>query len=170
MKTQKYLLLGLIILAFTACDLNSESNYKPDIVFTQNPIVNNSDTLNVFYTDQADVYRMDTVEVGDTVKFRLYITGFSNHLKEFHLTQSADSVSKIILPNINSMDSVFLSSSKYSEGQFLMDGTATTLFFPFEYVAKKASLEAKLIFNVISDANFEYNQYTFVLKTPIVLK
>lgn len=170
MKTHFYGLLGLIIYLFTACNLTSESNFKPEIKFIQNPIVNNSDTLDIFLTDQAGVYRMDTLQVGDTVKFRLYISGFSNNLKEFRLTQSADSVSEILLPTLSSMDSVFLSTSKYSEGLFLMDGTATTLFFPFEYVAKKPSLEAKIIFSVISDANFEYNQYSLVLKIPIFSK
>lgn len=168
MKTLIYYLLGLIVFVLSACDLTGESNYKPDIDFIQSPVVNNSDTLSVYYTDQADVYRMDTIQVGDTVRFRLYITAFSNHLKAFYLTQSADSVSKVILPNTSSMDSIFLSTSKYSEGKFLMDGTASTLFFPFEYVARKASLEAKVIFSVVSDADFEYNQSTFILKTPIV--
>jgi hypothetical protein len=167
MKTLTFYLLVLVIIGFTSCDLNRESNHKPDIVFVQNPMVNNADTLNVYYTDQANVFRMDTIFVGDTVRFRLYITGFSNNLKQFRLNQLSDSVNKIILPGTSSMDSVFLSGSNYAEGKFLMDGTATSLFFPFEYVAIKASLEARLIFIVVSDADFEYNQFSFVLKTPI---
>jgi len=168
MKTLLILLSGVLIIAFTACSLNSESNYRPEIQFVQNPIANKTDTLNIFYTDLSGVYKLDTISVGDTVRFQLYLTGYTNYLKQFYMTESADSVTQILLPAVSSMDSVFLPTSKYKEGKFYMAGTSTSLFFPFQYVAKKASLEAIITFSVVSDANFEYNQNSFVLKTPII--
>jgi hypothetical protein len=66
------------------------------------------------------------------------------------------------------MDSIFSAASNYSLGTFLMKNDANTLYFPFQYVALKPSLETKLALSVTSDANFEYNQNSFVLKTPIV--
>jgi len=167
MKTPLFILLGLISLIFTSCDLNSESNSQPDIIFYQNPVAHN-DTLDVNYTLEAGVFILDTLTVGDTVSFKVYINGYSNNLKEYYMIESADSVSKILLPSRTSMDSIFLSTSNYATGKFMMDGTSRSLYMPFKYVAKKASLEAKITFRVVSDANFEYNSNSFVLKTPIV--
>jgi len=167
MKTRLLFFLGIIIILFTSCKLNSESNYKPDIQFVHDPIVNDTVTLNI-YADQGGVYRLDTISVGDTVHFQIYATGFTNNLTEFYLTESSDSVSKFILPSVSSMDSIFLPTSNYKTGKFIMAGTYTALFFPFQYVALKVSNEAKITFSVVSDANFEYNQFSFVLKTPII--
>jgi len=169
MKTPLFILLGLISLIFASCDLNSESNSEPEIRFFQNPIVNGTDTLDVSYTDESGVFVLDTLTVGDTVSFRMYINGYSNKLKEYYMIESADRVTEILLPSVSSMDSVFLSaSSDYPNGKFMLAGTSTSLFFPFKYVAKKASLEAKITFRVESDANFENNTNTIVLKTPII--
>jgi hypothetical protein len=168
MQIRIFILLSLIIIALSSCDLNSETNYKPVISLLKNPIITGKDTLNVYYTGEADVYKLDTIHVGDTVNIYMYIDGFSNNLSNYYMTQSADTVSKIILPNLSSMDSVFLSTSDYSKGLFNLKGGSTTLFFPFKYVARKASLEARITFSVVSDAKFEYNQSTFVLKTPII--
>ncbi|MFZ4724154.1 MAG: hypothetical protein ACOYMD_01765 [Paludibacter sp.] len=170
MKTRFIFQLIMISLIFSACNLNPESNYRPEIRFVQNPIANKTDTLNIYYTDNSGVFRLDTIQVGDTISFNIYVTGYSNHLKAFYITESTDSVSKIILPSTSSMDSIFLASSNYKEGKFLMKGTSTALYFPFQYIARKVSNEAKITFNVVSDANFEYNQNSFVLKTPIVAK
>ncbi len=168
MKARILILLAVISFVFTACDLTSESNYRPDIVFMTDPVINGGDTLSVFYTDQAGVYRLDTITVGDTVNFKVYVNAYENNIQSFFMTQSADSVTDFILPSVNSMDSLFLPTSNYNEGKFYMGGQANSLYFPFQYVAKKASLEAKISFSVVSDANFEYNQNSFVLKTPIV--
>jgi len=167
MKTPLFILLGLISLIFTSCDLNSESNSQPDIEFLQNPVANGTDTLVATY-QEAGIFLLDTLTVGDTVSFRIYITGYSNNLKEYYMIESADSVSEILLPSRSSMDSIFLSTSNYATGKFMMDGTSTALYMPFKYVARKASLEAKITFRVVSDANFENNSNSFVLKTPIV--
>ena len=166
MKHSLFIILGLVLLGFTACNLKSESNYQPDIEFVKNPLLNDSDTLHVYYTDQG--YRLDTIRVGDTVSFQLYITGFANNLKEFYLTTSSDSVSEVILPSKTSLDSIFLPTSNYNQGKFLFAGTATALFFPFKFVAKKVSADAKITFSVMSDATIDYNQFSFVLKTPII--
>jgi hypothetical protein len=168
MKTRIFILLGLIAIVFSSCNLNGESNYKPDILLVHNPTINGKDTLNVFYTDQAGVFRLDTIQVGDTVAFHIFIDGYSNNLLTYTMTQSGDSVTKFILPSVSAMDSVFLSTSDYSKGIFNLKGKSTSLLFPFKYVARKVSSEAKITFNVVSDANFEYNQSSFVLKTPIV--
>lgn len=166
MKARIFFLLSIVAIAFSSCNLNDESNYQPRIFLVQNPVINGKDTLDIYLTDEG-VYRLDTIQIGDTVTFRMFIDGYANNLLSYSMTQSADSVTKFILPSVNSMDSIFLSTSDYNKGVFNLKGTSTTLFFPFKYVARKASKEAKITFNVVSDANFEYNRNSFVLKTPI---
>ena len=167
MKTRIIVFLGLVILIFSACELNSVSNYKPEILFVQSPTTTKGDTLKLLYTDQGGVYKMDTIEVGDTVNFRMYINAYANNIYSFSITQSTDSVTNIILPSVNSMDSAFLSSSNYERGEFYLKNNVNTLYFPFKYVAIKPSNETKLILNVVSDANFEYNQTKIQLNAII---
>ncbi len=168
MKKHTFYFFGFFLFVFIACNVDNTVNYRPEIQFYKNPTTNKMDTLNIYYTDLAGVYRLDTIAVGDTVSFQIYVTGVSNNLKSFIITQSADSLTKMILPSKSSMDSVFMSNSNYTEGRFLMNGTTISLFFPFKYVAKKASREAKLTFSVVSDASSDLSQFSFTLKTPIL--
>jgi hypothetical protein len=174
MKTRFFIILSFLSIVFTACNLTNESNYTPYMSFYKSPIVNGTDTLGIYYTDESNVYRLDTITVGDTVSFQMYYNSYSNNLLSVYLTQSADSVSRIILPRKTVLDSIFLSTSDYSKGKFLMGGTSSSLYFPFKYVAEKASLEAGLTLSVVSDANFKdasgSNSVSIVLKTPIVAK
>jgi hypothetical protein len=70
------------------------------------------------------------------------------------------------------MDPLFLSSSNYAAGKFITNATFTSLFFPFKYIAKKPSKDAKLTISVTSDAVFKdfsgTDTKSFILKTPIV--
>lgn len=171
MKTRFFIFTVLIAFVLTSCDLDGESNYTPNIFFIQQPINQKGDSLNSFYTDKAGVFIMDTITVGDTVLFYLYMDAYTNQLTSFYINQSADSVSRILLPSKASMDTIFTSGSDYKKGKFLMDGTRNTLRFPFWYVALKPSNEAKLEFSVSSNAIFEggfaTNVNGFQLKTPI---
>ena len=168
MKKYFYSILGIIILSASSCDFTPETNYQPDIFFLQKPISNNDDTLSIYNTFEANTLSLDTLHVGDTVSFFMYLEGYTNNLTEFYLKLSADSAAGILLPNKASLDSIFLSTSNYNQGKFLFDLSSTELYFPFKYIAKKASLDAKLTFTVISDANFEYNQNYIILETPIL--
>jgi hypothetical protein len=174
MKIRILSIILAVITFLSSCDLDGEANYTPDIFFIHNPVNLGKDTLNRYYTDKSGVYRMDTIEVGDTVLFNVYLEGYANNLTGFYLVQSADSVSKIVFPNVAAMDSLFLPTSDYSKGKFLMDGTHPGLIFPFYYIALKHSLEAKINFAVTSDANFDNgfgtNTNSFELKTPIIPK
>ena len=118
MKKHLFLILGSVISIFTSCDLSGDYNYKPDIVFLQNPIViNRSDTLG-FTIDAAGEYMLDTIRVGDTVSFFMVFDGYSNHLTELNIIQSLDSVSSILLPPVESLDTIFSSTSNYNQGKF----------------------------------------------------
>lgn len=168
MRTLFFILIAIVALGFTSCDLTSESSTTPSVTFYSSIVTNKNDTLGVYYTSDAKVYVLDTITVGDTVTFNMYLTSFSNNISDYYMVQSADSVSKIILPDVTSMDSLFLASSKYSQGIFHLKNKVNTMLFPFKYVALKPSLEAKIKFAIVSDANFDYNSFSFDLKTPIV--
>ncbi len=171
MKKHLLAIMAFALIAFASCDLSGESNFTPDIYFLINPVKNNTDTLNRYFTDKAGVFVMDTIEVGDTVQFFLYLDAYANHLLSFRLQHEPDSSLKILLPDKSSMDTIFLAESQYDRGIFLLDGKNSALYFPFRIVALKPSNSAKLGFTVISDARFEgmfgSNSNGFELKTPI---
>jgi hypothetical protein len=73
-----------------------------------------------------------------------------------------------MLPSKLTLDSIFLSSSNYAQGNFLLKSKVVSVYFPFKYVALKTSNEGKITFSVTSDANFDNNTYKFELKTPII--
>ena len=175
MKTKYIILLGLIAICFSACNLTGSVNNTPQILFVTNPICNKTDTLDKYYTDVSSVYRLDTIQVGDTVSFRMLLYGYSNNLTAYNLQVSDTTVAKVLLPTSTSLDSIFSgTSSDYSSGKFVFKNKTTSVYFPFKYVAKKASTAVSITFALSSDASFEgssmgSNTFYFILKTPIVL-
>ncbi len=171
MKIHLLLIISIISIYFSSCTLDGHSNHTPQIFLLRNPILQNGDSLNTYYTDEGGVYKMDTIQVGDTVRFHVYMDGYSNNLLAFYIKNNTDSAAKIILPKKSSMDSIFLTTSDYAGGKFLMDGKSTTLFFPLGFVALKPSNTAKIQFTVFSDANFKdlwgSNSASITFKTPI---
>jgi|ERR1035437_461033 hypothetical protein len=175
MKTRLTILFCLVVIAFTSCNLNGSSNTTPSILFVTSPFVSKTDSLNAILTDDG-TYRLDTINVGDTVTFRILLYGYSNNLTSFNINQSDTSSTKLLLPTVTSLDSVFLSAaSDYSKGKFIFKSKITSLYFPFKYVARKVTNDAKISFYLSSDANFDNtsslgnNSVSFILKTPIKL-
>lgn len=176
MKTRHFILFGLIAIAFTACNLSGTVNNTPKIIFVTNPITNKTDTLNSYYTDASGVYRMDTIQVGDTVNFHILLYGYSNNLTSYTITLNDTASTGILLPGINSLDSIFsTTSSNYSDGKFVFKSKISSLYFPFRYIAKKATTTATISLMLSSDADFTgsnsvsgSNSISFVLRTPIV--
>ena len=170
-----YLIIPVLICCmFSSCDLTSTSNNTPQILFAKLPQLNGVDTLYIKYTDEAGVYLLDTISVGDTVTFRFLLNGFSNSLTSYNIVRSDTVSSKLLLPGKNSLDSVFNSvTSNYSIGKFVFKTGILNLYFPFKYVATKETVDARISFSLVSDAKFEggslvgSSYYNFVLKTPV---
>jgi len=171
MKTQLFLLLGLITIVFSSCNVTGSSANTPQIIIAI-PSSNRVDSLNTYLTDASGVYRMDTINVGDTVTFRMVFYGYSNNILSCNVIQSDTSSTKIILPTVSSLDSIF--SSNYSAGKFIAKSKISSIYLPFRYIAKKVSKDAQLSVSVSSDATFTdaqgSNSSSFVLKTPIRAK
>ena len=169
-----FIILLLVCCVFSACDLTGSSNNTPQISFVKYIQLNTKDSLIAKYTDEAGVYLLDTINVGDTVTFRILLNGFSNNLTSYYITRSDTVSSKLILPGKNSLDSVFnSSSSKYATGKFIFKSSILNLYFPFKYIATKETTDARISFSLSSDASFDggtfigSNSVNFVLKTPI---
>jgi hypothetical protein len=174
MKNYIYLIIAFVSIVLTACDLNGTTNNTPQILFATKPrLISDNDSLSYYLTDNAGVYKLDTISVGDTVAFPILLNGFSNHLTIYYLTQSDTTITRIILPSKNSLDSIFITSSNYSMGRFIFRSNIYNLYFPFKYVALKPSNDVTISFSLTSDANFDgnmisgTNSVSFVLKTPI---
>lgn len=163
------LVVGLFL---SSCSLDGESNYTPNMSLLADPKNQKGDSLKIYLTATADQYLMDTIQVGDTVSFALLVNAFTNNVTALYLTQSADSVTRIITANKQSMDSVFLETSDYKTGKYFCKSGIPAFVFPFKYIARVASKTAEIGFTVTSDAKFETgfggsNSISFKIKTPI---
>ncbi|MEI6554865.1 MAG: hypothetical protein WCL70_04705 [Paludibacter sp.] len=172
MKTFIFIGLLLISVVFTACDLTGSSNTTPQILFLDKPRLNTKDSLLVKYTD--GVYVLDSICVGDTVTFEVGLNGFTNNLKSYNLNLSDTTSTKLLLPNKISLDSIFSTTlSNYSIGKFVFKTGIYQVYFPFSYLARKETNEAKITFILMSDAVFNGNGFdgsnytSFTIKTPI---
>lgn len=168
MKTKLLIILGAVVLAFTACNISGESNFTPQFAFVTNPRSSSGDTLYMKSTGESNVYLLDTIYVGDTIFFPLYMNGYSNNLQTFTLKRSTDYSADLLLPRTTALDSVFNSfSSDYDNGKFVFQSGIKAVYFPFRYVPTDASSLSTLVFTVASDANFDYSVGIITLKTPI---
>ena len=115
MKKLIFIFISITSIVLTSCNLVGESNFTPDIFLTRLPNNQKGDTIHAYVSDDGS-FKLDTMSVGDTLSFYLSITGYENHLTAFYIKQSADSVTRTVLPPKNSMDSIFSSDSDYKSG------------------------------------------------------
>jgi hypothetical protein len=171
MKTKYFALLGLFVIFLTACDMSNSSNYTPQISILTSHI-NKTDTLNLYYTDQGGILRLDTINVGDTIVFRMDLNGITNNLTAFNFTTTDTTTAKVIFPVKLSMDSLFVKEqSDYVNGKFVFQPKKVRVYFPVRYVAKKATITSTIQISLSSDAvlngNLQSNQVSMTVKTPI---
>jgi len=164
------ILFGILI--FSSCNLDNMSNYTPKISFFRAATLQNGDSLYIKYTNTDGEYLMDTISVGDTVLFILHLNAYANNLKSLLITQSADSVSRLVLPQKSSLDSITLPISDYNVGRFVFKPDYSIMIFSFGYVAKSPTNNSKLGITLESDAKFATDlmgksTHSFKLITPI---
>jgi hypothetical protein len=177
MKIRLLTAVFVTVIFLSSC-LEGSDNRTPYISMVH-PVLTTGDTL--YFTlsadsDEAGVYVMDTIFVGDTVQFYIFMDGFYNNLTAFYLKKEKDtSAVQIILPPIDSFDLIFTSASNFEKGEFLMNEGYAKLYFPFQYVALEPTNDVKLSISVVSDAKFDNvmgagNSSTVKIKTPIKSK
>ena len=178
MKLLTILLLGFICFVFVMCSPIERYNSTPQIFLAQKPILTNGDTLKVTYVANSSYdYITDTVSVGDTIGFKLYLNADYNNLVEFDIERSDTISSKLLLVDESVLNTVFVSSaSNYLAGKFLFRQMQNFSYFTFSYVAKAASTSAVMKLALQSDAYFATssssgtNYISLRLKIPIVIK
>ena len=170
MKSRIFIVLSIICTALASCNLNSESNFVPQMSIWASHN-NKTDTVKIQYTQEVGVIKMDTINVGDTLLLRLYLDGLTNNLTDFNIVLSDTSLSKIILPKESAMDSVFSkSASNYSAGKFTFLSTEKLVFFPIRYVAKKSDSNSGYIqFTLSSDANFKTSEGSNITAFKLII-
>lgn len=174
MKKAFSLLLFVVTFFFVSCDFSGESNYTPGIFFLQSPIKNSKDTIRVGIAGEQDLLLLDTIQVGDTVRFVMRMEAYANRLTALSLKHTPANAAKIILPPVENLDSTFNSNSDYDKGDFYLDPLYSSLFMVFSYVALEPGNDARLEMTVVSDAKFDGGGYgsnyaILKLKTPIKL-
>jgi len=173
MKLKIFTIVVIAATILSSCLKEGSDNRTPAMSLAS-PISSTGDTLSFYVTDEAGIYRMDTISVGDTVQFAVATTGYYNNIVAFYLTCS-DSAAIIVLPSVDKLDAVFSPRSDYEAGIFLLDGKGTDLIFPFKYVAVKPSKDTKIKLEVVSDADFgnsgmmgATNRSAISILTPII--
>lgn len=162
MKHSNLLFIILLGIALIGCDRKEIEN-SPFVSLPFGTIFKTTDE--VLKIHEYNI--LDSIAVGDTIVFQASISGVYNNLKELHITSSNYDAVEFIWPRESLLDSLFLPTSNYDEGRFMMDGTHNILYFIFRYVPLKEDKDVKMTFKVISDASPEFNSYNVSLKTPI---
>ncbi len=147
-------------LALVSCLDNADSQYTPHIstsVFT----CNTTDTLLV--RPDINGYRLDTVSLGDTVRFVVEFNALSNNLLTARIAWDSLST-KLTIGKLDSITNVLLPSSEPDAGVFNLPTGYQAIVLPVEFVAIKAGLPT-LVFTAESDS--KYSPAEVKLKTPI---
>lgn len=171
---KKYFLLFVIATAtiLQSCDIEGSENYTPIIELAEYITNQKNQILTFRSTTEPGTVLLDTIYIGDTIRFSFYYNGFANNITSISLKQSADSLTRIELPPTDSLDNFFSAESDYQRGYFVLNQKATFVHFPFMYIPRVKSNEAKLTVTVTSDAQSDgfsgvSNQSEVVFKTPI---
>ncbi len=158
MKQFFYILCAALI--FTSCLDTSDSQYTPHIT-TSLFICNTTDTLYVH--PDADAYRLDTVSVGDTVRFAVSFNALGNNLLTARI--SWDTIyTDLTIGALDSVTSVLLPTSDPDAGVFNLPKGYQAIVLPMEFIALKAG-SPKLTFTAESDS--KYSPAEVNMKTPI---
>ncbi len=158
MKQFFYILCAALI--FTSCLDTVDSQYTPHIT-TSFFIRNTTDTI--YVRQDADGYRLDTVTVGDTVRFAVGFNALGNNLLTARV--SWDTIyTDLTIGALDSITSVLLPTSDPDAGVFNLPTGYQAIVLPIELIALKAGLP-KLTFTAESDS--KYSPAEVKLTTPI---
>lgn len=171
MKAKHFALLSLLILFFTACNFKNYSNETPrmGVLVLHN---HRTDTLKMYYTNQVNVFRLDTINLGDSIFFKLLLNGVENDLTEFSFISSDTAAAKTFFPPTSSLDTLFVKSkSDYVNGKFVFQPKILQLYLPVNYVGKKVTSTVPTVkITLTSNATFENNasgnKVSVTIQTP----
>ncbi len=160
MKLKHFFFILCTAITFNSCLDGNDSQYTPQVT-TSHFTCNTTDTLQV--RQDTDGFRLDTVTVGDTVRFAVAFNALGNNLLTARITW--DSIyTDLTIGELDSVNSVLLPTSDPDGGLFNLPKGYQAIVLPMEFIAIKAG-SPHLIFTAESDS--KYSPAEIKLKTPI---
>lgn len=159
MKKYFFYLTLALSLALASCALENGSQYTPRLGVANFLCYNSgpADTLHATFVD--NMYRVDTIAVGDTVRFVVLMDAITNNLVSF--TFEADSNTLGYKLMVDSIVPALDLSSVVQDGLLYFKNGYCAAMFPIEYVARKAGAP-KVTLTVESDSKFPKQSMSFV--------
>ncbi len=150
----------LLSLTLVSCLDNNDSQYTPQIT-TSLFMCNTTDTL--YVRPDTDGYRLDTITIGDTVRFAVAFNAVGNNLLTARITWDSN-YSDLNIGKLDSIENVLLPTSDPNAGVFKLPTGYQAIVLPVEFIAIKTGTP-KLIFTAESDS--KYSPAEIKLTTPI---
>ncbi len=140
-----------------------DSHYTPTIGST--PIVRNTTDTLLVYREADGTSRLDTISVGDTIRFAVYYDALGNALLAARVTWDSIYADLTVTPS-DSVKTILLPTSEPENGVFYVTTNPKMrwISLPMEYVAIKAGVPT-IVFTAESDSKFSPAEIK--LKTPI---
>ncbi len=164
------LLIILLVIGMTSCNLEGRADYTPVITISRQFCIYHADTtrltdtLQVAYDAAQEIDTIQTCHVGDTVTFLIGLFGTANNLLSFDMVY--DSTIVTMLPLAASSTSGVLSSSTLEEGHYYMS------FYPgilavtlqMQYIAIGTGTNT---WNLLLNTDSEFSPRTYKLQQQV---
>ncbi len=150
----------LAAVTLTSC-LDVPKNHTSPQIISSYFFCNGTDTLQVFEDENG--FRLDTIQVGDTVRFTIEYNAVVNEI----ISASAkwdSTYADFYITNLDKIRDIMLESSDSANCVINMPLGYQAIALPYTYVAKKAGTP-KLTFRAESTSKYSYME--IYLKTPI---
>ncbi len=158
---KKLLFIACAALIFTSCFDENDSQYTPRIGVSPF-ICNNTDTLNL--RQESDGYRLDTITIGDTVRFVTTFDALGNNLLTARITWDTAHAHVSFASLDADLVNTLLPSSDTLAGVFNFPKGYQGIYLPVIMIPTKAG-SPTLTLTAESDSKFSPTEIK--IKTPI---
>ncbi|MGC3977685.1 MAG: hypothetical protein QM751_05300 [Paludibacteraceae bacterium] len=168
MKSRFLVLLSIIsiVLSFSACNLgNGFSEATPQIYLEKKAKLNTDSIIEFSLASDYSSYKLDTLHVGDTVSFKIFVDAYTNQVKQLNITPSDTTAVKLLVAD--SIKTEFLSQSDFNKGIFYLPPNVYGLEFSVKFTTRKAKETLSYTLNVTSDAKKVTNVSEVKIQFPI---
>ncbi len=150
----------LLPLTLVSCLNEADSHYTPQIT-TSMFLCNTNDTLRI--RQDTNGYRLDTISVGDTVRFAVGFNAVTNNLLTARVSWEEEYMD-LHITNLNEIRDVMLATSDSAAGDIHLPTRHVGIRFPVEYVAIKAGTPT---ITLTAESDSKYSSAEVKLKAPI---
>ncbi len=150
----------LLPLTLVSCLNEADSQYTPQILSTMF-VCNTTDTLRI--SQDTDGYRLDTISVGDTVRFAAGFNAVLNNLLTARVSWEEEYID-LHITNLNQIRDVMLATSDSAAGVIHLPEGYPAISFPVEYVALKPGTPT---ITLTAESDSKYSPAEIKFKAPI---